>query len=74
MHRFSRQDHNAFIEENAQKEYGWDDWLDDYSDFVHPRAYYGRRSSQKCSGKHSQKANTMANRSFRLSDHKKERE
>ena len=73
MNKFSRQNHNAFIEEKVQKEYGWDDWLDDYSSFLHPRAYYGRRSSQKCSSKHSQETNAMGNRSFRLSDHKKER-
>jgi hypothetical protein len=47
MHEFSRQSHNAFIEQMAEKEYGWNDWLDEFPDYLHPRAYYGRRSRKK---------------------------
>ena len=78
MHDFSIQNHNAFIEQKAQKEYGWDDWLNDYPGFVQPRAYYGRRVRSKRAVKRPQEINSMEaspmeNRSFRLNDHRKGR-
>jgi hypothetical protein len=47
MDELSRQDNNAFIEQMAEKEYSWEDWLNEFPDYIHPRAYYGRRSNRK---------------------------
>lgn len=62
MDEFLMQDNNAIIEQMAEKEYGLNDWLDEFPDYLHPRAFYGRRS---------RKDNPTAQRPFLLGDHRK---
>ena len=72
MHEISNQHCNALIEQKARKEYGWDDWLDEYPDFLNRRDNYSKYINRRSPKKHPQASHPITNRSSRPGIHTKD--
>ncbi len=54
MNENPRENYKNLIERKAEKEYGWDDWLDEFPDFLNRRDNYSRYINRRRPKKHPQ--------------------